>query len=232
MRIKFIRWAVKITKYKLDEDILYGISQSKIASLGMELIIDTTKGRLGMFLAYCWISYLGLLCYRCFVTNYKNEEKQASIDEMFKNAIFYKSVRFDVFCNWEILHYKLALLGNEEDRQVVVTTMDDLGVKKGSELLDLMLQMADRLLDYKFWFKEIKAYRKLRRVLTPPKAIGFSGFLDLNDYSYEEFGLIDYTQTEVVMFKIHKKPLEIFRTKNLGRSIYERNAEWNICKWW
>jgi hypothetical protein len=72
--------------------------------------------------------------------------------------MFCKRVRFNVFCYWEFQHYKPTILDNEKDRQIVVSIMEELGLKNGVKLLSLMLSMADKLLDYKFWFREIKEY--------------------------------------------------------------------------
>jgi hypothetical protein len=44
--------------------------------------------------------------------------------------------------------------------------MNELKMNSGAELLDLMMKMEDRLLDRNFWFREIKAYRKLKAMLT------------------------------------------------------------------
>jgi hypothetical protein len=110
--------------------------------------------------------------------------------------------------------------------------MEKTNSKNGWELLVLMVQMADRLLDYKFWFREIKEYRRLKRILTPPIAIEFSGFLEVNDISFVTFNLIAYTPIIIEKFIIHTVSLDLIDRKTSEVSLYVRNVKWNLLKWW
>jgi hypothetical protein len=91
--------------------------------------------------------------------------------------------------------------------------------------------MANRLLDYKFWCKEIKRYPRFRSNFTPPKALEFSGYFDMERYIFEEFDLVDYNLVQIDKFIIHDNPLEDRRIRNRENDLYIKNAEWNILKW-
>jgi hypothetical protein len=86
--------------------------------------------------------------------------------------------------------------------------MDALEVNNGFELLDLMILMANCLLDYKFWFKKIKAYRKLKSKLVLPKAIVFLFFLNLDEYDFSSAEIVDFVPITIDLFKTHKKQLK------------------------
>jgi hypothetical protein len=144
----------------------------------------------------------------------------------------YDSLVFVLLCYWDFLHYRSAIKGNEEDRQHVLSVMNQFNLNNGTELLDLMLKLANILLNYKLWFLEIKKYRRFRSRLIPPKGICFSGFFNPEEDMFAYISLVPYTPVMIDTFKVHKKPLKVIRTKNSGKSLYERNAEWNMRKWW
>jgi hypothetical protein len=172
--LKFEARRGKITKYKLHNETWFGIRDSTSHVLVINLSIQfTVKEALKMIhAAVTWFNNLGLICYKIWGTN--RDEKFAIT---FKDLLLYGHVfggaMFELLCYWEFQCYKPAILGSVEECQIVNEIMNATGVSNGSELLDLLKKMADRLLDYRFWFNEIKAYRKLKRLLTPPKAIEF-----------------------------------------------------------
>jgi hypothetical protein len=85
-----------------------------------------------------------------------------------------------------------------------------------------MLRMVDRLLDYKFWFNEIKAYRILKNRLTPLKAICFLGFLDMSNY--------DFTVYDLVVMKPSKHPILV--AKDVYIFSFLKHAVVNCHKYW
>jgi hypothetical protein len=52
---------------------------------------------------------------------------------------------------------------------------EKLECKVGAELLEKIQFMTNSLLDYQFWFAEIKKYRNFRANFILPKALTFSG---------------------------------------------------------
>jgi hypothetical protein len=45
MQLKFIKWTIKITKYRIENETFFGIKHSNFTTLGIELRVDTTGGR-------------------------------------------------------------------------------------------------------------------------------------------------------------------------------------------
>jgi hypothetical protein len=100
------------------------------------------------------------------------------------------------------------------------------------DLLEKLQIMANRLLDYKFWFMEFKRYRRFRSIFVLPKALEFSGFLDMEQYRFEEFDLAEFSLVQIDEFIIHDNPLEDWRVLNRKNDLYVKNAEWCIQKWY
>jgi hypothetical protein len=83
-------------------------------------------------------------------------------------------LHFDLICCWKLVNYRPAIEGDEEAIQNVNDMFVKLDCEDGRMLLDMIFQMANRLLDYKFWLAEIKKYRRFRANFILPKALTFS----------------------------------------------------------
>jgi hypothetical protein len=98
-----------------------------------------------------------------FCCRYNEEGECEDIDEinqLHMKGPKYRKIYFELACSIDFNDYKPMIKENEEDTYQVNKIFNELECSTGTELLEKLLIMANRLLDYKFWSREIKKYRK------------------------------------------------------------------------
>jgi hypothetical protein len=149
-----------------------------------------------------------------------------------RKIMLFAKLYLDVACCFRFNDYKPMIMGNADDIDQINKIFNELECGSGADLLEKLQIMANRLLDYKFWFREIKKYRRFRARFVLPKAISFSGLLNMDDYLFESLDIVGYDLIQTDKFVMHNNPLEEWRSRNNGTDLYVKNAEWNIQKWY